>query len=64
MFGVIFSVARCVRAASLQLLRNLDQQARQEGGAVYMINGNHESLNVAGDFRCAMDGMQPATICA
>ncbi len=38
-------------AASLQLLRNLDQQARAEGGAVWMINGNHESLNVAGDFR-------------
>mmetsp|Transcript_14506 Transcript_14506/g.43844 ORF Transcript_14506/g.43844 Transcript_14506/m.43844 type:complete len:455 (-) Transcript_14506:505-1869(-) len=42
--------------ASLQLLRNLDQQARQEGGAVYMINGNHESLNVAGDFRYATEG--------
>lgn len=39
-------------AASLQLLRNLDTQARAEGGAVWMINGNHESLNVAGDFRC------------
>lgn len=38
-------------AASLQLLRNLDTQARAQGGAVWMINGNHESLNVAGDFR-------------
>lgn len=42
--------------ASLQLLRNLDQQARLEGGAVLMINGNHESLNVAGDFRYATEG--------
>jgi hypothetical protein len=42
--------------ASLQLLRNLDQQARAEGGAVWMINGNHESLNVAGDFRYATEG--------
>jgi hypothetical protein len=33
------------------LLRELDSQARQEGGAVWMLNGNHESLNVAGDFR-------------
>eukprot|EP00878_Enallax_costatus_P003063 GHUV01003262.1.p1 GENE.GHUV01003262.1~~GHUV01003262.1.p1 ORF type:complete len:197 (+),score=20.82 GHUV01003262.1:162-752(+) len=35
----------------LRLLRQLDQQARLEGGAVYMLNGNHESLNVCGDFR-------------
>ena len=35
------------------LLRELDRQARLEGGAVYMLNGNHESLNVAGDFRCS-----------
>lgn len=42
-----------VRAGSVLLLRELDRQARQQGGAVYMLNGNHESLNVAGDFRCA-----------
>ncbi len=29
-----------------------------------MLNGNHESLNVAGDFRCAMDCRQLATSCA
>ncbi len=40
-------------AGSVLLLRELDRQARQEGGAVYMLNGNHESLNVAGDFRWA-----------
>lgn len=38
-------------AGSVLLLRELDRQARQQGGAVYMLNGNHESLNVAGDFR-------------
>lgn len=37
----------------LRLLRDLDVQARKAGGAVYMLNGNHESLNVCGDFRCA-----------
>lgn len=35
------------------LLRALDQQAREEGGAVYMLNGNHESLNLCGNFRSA-----------
>lgn len=37
---------------SVLLLRELDRQARLQGGAVYMLNGNHESLNVCGDFRC------------
>lgn len=41
---------------SVLLLRELDRQARQEGGAVYMLNGNHESLNVAGDFRYVTPG--------
>lgn len=41
---------------SVLLLRELDRQARQQGGAVYMLNGNHESLNVAGDFRCGAGG--------
>ena len=48
------SMPHCLRsspAGSVLLLRELDRQARQEGGAVYMLNGNHESLNVAGDFR-------------
>jgi hypothetical protein len=38
-------------AGSVLLLRELDRQARLQGGAVYMLNGNHESLNVCGDFR-------------
>ena len=33
------------------LLRELDRQARLEGGAVYMLNGNHESLNISGKYR-------------
>ncbi|EFN52054.1 hypothetical protein CHLNCDRAFT_9678, partial [Chlorella variabilis] len=41
---------------SVLLLRELDRQARQQGGAVYMLNGNHESLNVAGDFRYVTPG--------
>ena len=34
------------------LLRELDAQARKEGGAVYMLNGNHETMNISGNFRC------------
>lgn len=40
-------------AGILNLLRFLDTEARKQGGAVYMLNGNHESLNICGDFRCA-----------
>ena len=42
--------------STVLLLRELDRQARKEGGAVYMLNGNHESLNVAGDFRYVTPG--------
>lgn len=48
--------------ASLQLLRNLDCQARKQGGSVHMLNGNHESLNVAGDFRYATQGGMLETV--
>lgn len=40
----------------VRLLRDLDKQARKQGGAVYMLNGNHESLNVCGDFRYVTPG--------
>lgn len=40
----------------VMLLRELHKQAQLEGGAVYMINGNHESLNVSGNFRYATPG--------
>eukprot|EP00887_Chlorella_sp_A99_P007487 scaffold2.g7487.t1 len=42
--------------ATILLLRELDRQARAQGGAVWMLNGNHESLNVAGDFRYVTPG--------
>lgn len=38
-------------AGVVMLLRELHKQAQLEGGAVYMLNGNHESLNVSGNFR-------------
>lgn len=46
------------------LLRELHKQAQLEGGAVYMLNGNHESLNVSGNFRYDSAGgytQQPGT---
>lgn len=40
----------------LMLLRDLGRQAEKEGGAVYIVNGNHESLNVCGNFRYVTRG--------
>jgi hypothetical protein len=40
--------------ATLMLLRQLGRQAEKEGGAIHILNGNHESLNVCGDFRCEL----------
>ncbi|XP_024023348.1 shewanella-like protein phosphatase 1 [Morus notabilis] len=37
--------------AILSLLRSLDMQAKAQGGAVFQVNGNHETMNVEGDFR-------------
>lgn len=37
--------------AVLSLLRSLDIQAKAQGGAVFQVNGNHETMNVEGDFR-------------
>eukprot|EP00798_Chlamydomonas_sp_ICE-L_P000456 gene456-1859_t len=42
--------------AIVKLLRALDMQAKPHGGAVHMLNGNHESLNVCGDFRYITPG--------
>mmetsp|Transcript_39116 Transcript_39116/g.65720 ORF Transcript_39116/g.65720 Transcript_39116/m.65720 type:complete len:451 (+) Transcript_39116:189-1541(+) len=35
----------------LRLLWQLGDEAKAAGGAVYILNGNHETLNVNGDFR-------------
>ncbi|KAJ4867991.1 Calcineurin-like metallo-phosphoesterase superfamily protein [Raphanus sativus] len=37
--------------AILSLFRLLDEQAKANGGAVFQVNGNHETMNVEGDFR-------------
>ncbi|XP_030963887.1 shewanella-like protein phosphatase 1 isoform X1 [Quercus lobata] len=42
--------------AILSLLRSLDIQAKAEGGAVFQVNGNHETMNVEGDFRYVASG--------
>lgn len=46
---------------TLLLLEGLRQQAVAQGGNIYMLNGNHESLNVIGNFVFATrGGMQEA----
>ncbi|GAX79729.1 hypothetical protein CEUSTIGMA_g7170.t1 [Chlamydomonas eustigma] len=42
--------------AIVKLMRDLHEQALQQGGGVYMLNGNHESLNICGDFRYVTPG--------
>lgn len=37
----------------LLLLLTLNMQAQKHGGAIWMVNGNHESLNIIGNFRCS-----------
>lgn len=39
--------------AVLKWLRNLNQEAQREGGHVHMLIGNHELMNVNGEFRYA-----------
>ncbi|KAK6163813.1 hypothetical protein DH2020_000677 [Rehmannia glutinosa] len=42
--------------AILSLLKSLDIQAKANGGAVFQVNGNHETMNVDGDFRYVDSG--------
>ncbi|KAH9621846.1 hypothetical protein KSS87_013160 [Heliosperma pusillum] len=42
--------------AILSLLRCLDMQARPQGGAVFQVNGNHETINIERDFRYVHSG--------
>ncbi|XP_010257033.1 PREDICTED: shewanella-like protein phosphatase 1 [Nelumbo nucifera] len=42
--------------AILSLLQSLNMQAKTEGGAVFQVNGNHETMNVEGDFRYVEPG--------
>ncbi|EPS74617.1 hypothetical protein M569_00136, partial [Genlisea aurea] len=42
--------------AILSLLKSLDIQAKAIGGAVFQVNGNHETMNVEGDFRYVDSG--------
>src|SRR5690606_27827995 len=39
--------------ALLDYLERLQQKAREQGGALVVLNGNHEVMNVQGDFRYA-----------
>lgn len=51
--------------AIVLLLRELHHQAVEQGGAVYILNGNHESLNVCGDFRyVTAGGFVESSVCA
>ena len=40
----------------LILLQKLGKEAKKVGGAVYVMNGNHEILNISGDFRYVSRG--------
>ncbi len=40
----------------LDLLNRLTEEARTAGGALYVLNGNHETMNAAGDFRYVTPG--------
>lgn len=42
--------------AIIDLLSRLEQEAEAAGGAVHVLNGNHEYMNAAGDFRYVTPG--------
>ncbi|KAL3625758.1 Glycosylated integral ER membrane protein [Castilleja foliolosa] len=42
--------------AIFSLFKSLHMQAKLDGGAVFQVNGNHETMNVEGDFRFVDSG--------
>jgi hypothetical protein len=42
----------------LYLLERLQRQAAAAGGALHVLNGNHETMNVGGNFRYATAGAE------
>lgn len=57
--------------AILELLAQLEGEARAAGGALHVLNGNHETMNVQGDFRyvtaegrTAFDDAEPRALAA
>jgi len=44
----------------LELLERLQDEARAAGGALHVLNGNHETMNVLGDFRYVTPGARNA----
>lgn len=46
--------------AILDLLERLTAEAKAAGGALHVLNGNHETMNVLGDFRYVTPGAQAA----
>lgn len=42
--------------AIMHLFERLAAEAKKQGGAVHALNGNHETMNVAGDFRYVTPG--------
>lgn len=41
----------------LYMLERLQRQAAAAGGALWVLNGNHETMNVGGNFRYATQGV-------
>lgn len=42
--------------AILEFFDRMPEEAKQAGGAFYILNGNHEVMNIAGDFRYVTEG--------
>jgi hypothetical protein len=47
----------------LFMLERLQLQAAAAGGALWVLNGNHEMMNAAGNFRYATPGVRACCAC-